>query len=386
MFQPISDAPPKVAHLLRPAQGGMRELVRTILLASGDTPRSAPLLLAPEETLKTLADAVPNESHRQALRPESSAPHHQIAAGQAAGKFAKKSGAQLLHGHGLRYAPLFAAAAVASGLPLVVSLHNLVPSDLTGLQKAAARTALSRAGAVIAVSRAVAQSAAGVVTDPARIVTIPNGIDTSRFAVSPEERSERRHARRATLSLGPSLTLIVCLSRLSPEKDVTNLIEAFALLASEFPDARMCIAGEGRLKKTLEWHVNLLGLAGRVFLPGVVPRDEISDLLFAADVFALSSREEGLSLAVLEAMAARLPVVATNVGGLPEAIEAGVTGLLAPPRFPETFAQALRELLSDPAKMRRMGDAGVSRVMERFTDRAMIASTFALYRQIAFRP
>jgi glycosyltransferase involved in cell wall biosynthesis len=334
----------------------MRELVRTLILAA--QPVTPPLLMAPEDTLAALAETIPDAARRQILRVESSAPYHQIASGQNAGKFAKSHGAELIHGHGLRYAPLFAAASMASGLPLIVSLHNLVPSDLTGLQKTAARTALGRAAAVIAVSHAVAESAAGVVTDAERIVTIPNGIDISRFAVSDGERHTRRDSQREALHLSPDDQLVVCLSRLSQEKDVTNLLEAFALLAPDFPHSRLVVAGEGRLRKTLQWHIDLLGLSGVVKLLGVVPRANVSDLLFAADLFALSSREEGLSLAVLEAMAAGLPVVATRVGGLPEAVQDSETGILAQAQDPRAFAEALSILLSSPEKMRHMGGCG----------------------------
>ncbi len=380
MTQPSPEPPPRVAHLLRTAPGGTRELVRTLLLATQS--RTPALLCAPEEALMTLADAVP-AAQQHTLRIESAAPHHQISAGQNAGQYATRQGARLLHGHGLRYAPLFAAASVASGLPLVVSLHNLVPSDLTGLQKVALRTAFTRADAVIAVSEAVAASAAGTVTDRARIVTIPNGVAVSRFAADDATRRERRDAMREFLQIPPANLLVVCLARLSPEKDVANLLEAFTLVTRDFPDARLCVAGEGRLRKTLEWHLDLLGLRGRAILPGAFPRERVADLLFAADIFALSSREEGLPLAVLEAMAAGLPVVATGVGGVPEAVIDGTTGLLTPPRDPVAFADGLRVLLSDPTKRRAMGDAGRTRAIARFTEAAMIDSTFALYERIA---
>ncbi len=359
----------------------MRELVRTLLLAA--LPRTPPLLIAPEETLTTLEDAAPDPDSRLALRVEGSAPHHQIAAGQVAGRFARQHGAGALHGHGLRYAPLFAAASVTSGLPLVVTLHNLVPTDLNGLQKAAARTALSRAHAVIAVSRAVADSAAGVVTDRERIVMIPNGIDITRFVVPGQEREARRQEARAALAIPMNAPVIVCLSRLSPEKDVSNLLEAFALVSRHSPEVRLLVAGEGRLRKTLEWHIELLGLQGKAQLLGAYDRERVPDLLFAADLFALSSREEGLSLAVLEAMAAGLPVVATNIGGLPEAVAANETGFLAPPRDPPAFAACLEALIADPDRRRAMGQAGARWVAERFTDTAMIAATFALYGQVA---
>jgi len=371
---------PTVLHLLRPAQGGMRELVRALLLAAPtDVP---PLLCAPAETLEAFTDAVPDEARRLPL-PMLAAPHQQIAGGQIAARFARRSGAHLLHGHGLRFAPLFASASVTSGLPLVVSLHNLVPDDMNGLQKAAAQAALSRATRIIAVSDAVAKSAASIAS-PSRIETIPNGIETARFADVDTDAATRGHTRYA-LHVSDDAPIIVCLSRLSPEKDVTNLLEAFALILPDFPDARLLIAGDGKLRPTLQWHIELLGIGKSATLLGAVSRDAIADLLRAADIFALSSREEGLSLAVLEAMAAGLPVVATRIGGLPEAVAENVTGYLAPPKNPQAFATQLARLLSNPEARQRMGEAGRNRALERFTQERMTAQTFAVYER-AFRP
>lgn len=355
----------------------MRELVRALLLAAPSP--AAPLLCAPAETLEAFADAMP-ESRRFAL-PMLSAPHQQIAGGQVAARFAKRGGAHLLHGHGLRFAPLFASASVASGLPLVVSLHNLVPPDMNGLQRAAAGAALSRATRIIAVSDAVAKSAATIAVS-SRIETIPNGIETARFLRGDAgTRGQTRYAHHVF----DAAPIIVCLSRLSPEKDVTNLLEAFALILPDFPDARLLIAGDGKLRPTLQWHIELLGIGKSATLLGAVSREAVVELLSAADIFALSSREEGLSLAVLEAMAAGLPVVATRIGGLPEAVADGVTGLLAPAQNPEAFAAQLTKLLSDVPLRMRMGEAGRSRVLERFTQERMVAQTFAVYERV-FRP
>lgn len=375
---PESAPLPTVLHLLRPAQGGMRELVRALLLAA--PPDAPPLLCAPAETLEAFADAVPESSRRLAL-PMLSAPHQQIAGGQIAARFAKRSGAHLLHGHGLRFAPLFASASVASGLPLVVSLHNLVPPDMNGLQRAAAQAALGRATKIIAVSDAVAKSAA-TVASPSRIETIPNGIDAARFAIT--HTATRGHTRYA-LHVSGDAPVIVCLSRLSPEKDVTNLLEAFALLLPRFPDARLFVAGDGKLRPTLQWHIELLGIGASAHLLGSLPREAVADLLRAADVFALSSREEGLSLAVLEAMAAGLPVVATRIGGLPEAVAENVTGYLAPAQNPPAFAAQLARLLGDKTAREAMGEAGRARALERFTQERMVAQTFAVYEAIHAR-
>ena len=262
----------------------------------------------------------------------------------------------------------------------MVSLHNLVPSDLSGVQKVAARAALSRASAVIAVSNAVARSAVGLVSD-ATCVVIPNGIDLSRFLVPDTERPERRAAARSALGVTDEETVILCVARLSPEKDVSNLMEAACLAFPALPNARLFIVGEGRLRKTLEMQIALLGLEGRVVLLGERSREAIPDLLLAADLFALSSREEGLSLAVLEAEAAGLPVVATNIGGLPEAVAANDTGLLVPPRDPVLFAGALSTLIADSTRRTIMGATGRRHVTQRFSEDTMIAATFAVYRR-----
>lgn len=355
----------------------MRELVRALLLAApADAP---PLLCAPADVCETFAEIVP-ESRRFALA-MLSAPHQQIAGGQTVARLAKRAGATVLHGHGLRFAPLFAAASVASGLPLIVSLHNLVPHDMNGLQKAAARAALSRAKTVIAVSEAVAKSAAELVPKE-RIETIPNGIEAARFAVPDVDK---RNAVRESLGVAAGVPVIVCLSRLSPEKDVTNLLEAFALALPACASARLLIAGDGKLRPVLQWHIDLLGVAESATLLGALPREAVAELLSASDIFALASREEGLSLAVLEAMASGLPVVATRVGGLPEAVADGTTGFLAPPQEPKAFAAQLIQLLENADLRQSMGVAGRSRVAERFTQERMIAQTFAVYERVAAR-
>lgn len=337
--------PYRVAHLLRPAIGGMQAQVRALI----EDDANAPLLVAPPPVLEALADAVPDPRNRLALT-----------SGSAAGRWARARGANLLHGHGMRLAPAFAAAARSSGLPLVVSLHNSVPR-LAFPARLALGLALRKARRVLAVSDAVARSAAGLNLGE-RLVVVPNGIATERFAGE----------RRPDFADPP---IVLTLARLSPQKDLPTLLEA----AVAVPGARFRIAGDGELRPEIERRIAERGLSERVTLLG--RRDDTPELLADADLFCLSSIDEGLSLAILEAMAAGLPVVVTAVGGTPEAVVDGETGLLVPPRDPAALARALNAVLADPARARALGDAGRRRARTRFSRAAMVRATRAVYAE-----
>jgi glycosyltransferase involved in cell wall biosynthesis len=364
----------------------MRSQVRALLLSAP----ADPLLAAPADVLSALSDAVPDPARRFPLAPGalSGSLGPVLRGGFTAGRWARACGADLLHGHGLRLAPLFAAASVAARLPLVITLHNLVPRPdaLSPAALLALRIAFFRARRVIAVSEAVAASAraAGIFVPSAphrrrasqMLVVVPNGVDATRFAFAAQQRQRTR--KPSPEGSGP---VALCVARLSPEKDVGGFLEAAALVAGRLATARFWIAGDGPLLPTLRHQVRQLGLEGRADLLG--RRDDIPALLAAADLLCLPSREEGLGLAALEAMAAGLPVVATRVGGLAEVVEDGKTGLLVPPGDRAALANALRELLSDAPRSLAMGKAGRARVEAHYTQEAMIAATQAVYAEAA---
>jgi glycosyltransferase involved in cell wall biosynthesis len=181
-----------------------------------------------------------------------------------------------------------------------------------------------------------------------RTVVIPNAVDV---AASPRFRSEER-ARPRILAVG----------RLKPPKDFQTLVEALAALPHGSFDA--LIVGDGPDRARLEEQIRELWLTGRVRLAG--QRRDVPELLAGADVFVLPSRSEGHPVSVLEAMAAGVPVVASRVGGIPEQVEDGVTGLLVEPGDPEALAAALGRLAADPALRRRLGVAGRRRAEKAF--------------------
>jgi glycosyltransferase involved in cell wall biosynthesis len=144
------------------------------------------------------------------------------------------------------------------------------------------------------------------------------------------------------------------------------------------PDVRFVIVGDGPLRRELEARIGEQGLGGRVVLAGF--RSDVDRLLPAFSVFCLSSHLEGLGTSLLDAMAFGLPVVATAAGGIPEAVEHGVTGLVVPVRRADALGQALLEVLDDGDLRRRLGAAGRARFLERFTADRMVEETLRVYQ------
>ncbi|HSD26656.1 MAG TPA: glycosyltransferase, partial [Vicinamibacteria bacterium] len=181
--------------------------------------------------------------------------------------------------------------------------------------------------------------------------------------------------REALASLGvpAGAPVVGNVAALTGHKDHATLLAALALLRTRVPEARLVIAGEGELRPALEARARELGLGDRVVLAGF--RHDLDRLLPAFSVFCLSSRLEGLGTSLLDAMAFGLPVVATAAGGIPEAVEDGVTGRLVPPGDPAALAEALAVVLGDEELRRAWGAAGRRRFCERFTVDHMVDET-----------
>ena len=193
------------------------------------------------------------------------------------------------------------------------------------------------------------------------MAVLHNGIDLEQFAFNGPDPA------------GPA----VLVARLAPVKDVDTLLRAAALIVEQRPDFRLEIAGDGPCRGALEALRDQLRLGEQVrFLGGVrdVPR-----LLTRARLFVLSSLTEGVSLTLLEAMARGLPAAATAVGGNPEVVAAGETGLLVPPRDPAALAAAVLHLWTQPEEAAAMGRAGRARVEQHFDVRRMVAEYEAMY-------
>jgi len=215
-----------------------------------------------------------------------------------------------------------------------------------------ARRLLRRAAAVIAVSGAMERELLALGLPAGKVSVVLTAID----AQEPPQRS--REELRSALGLPPGRPLALFLGRLSPVKGPDVLVEAIAALHERQPQACFVFAGDGQLRGPLEDAVRARSLQKQVVFAGFVARERVADYLAACDLLVLPSRSEGLPHAVLEAMAFSLPVVASAVGGVPEAVEDGVTGALVPPGDPRALADALDPLLSDAALRARQGAAG----------------------------
>jgi glycosyltransferase involved in cell wall biosynthesis len=194
-----------------------------------------------------------------------------------------------------------------------------------------------------------------------RVRTIANGIDLRRFPFAGPCLS------------GPAVTV----ARICPDKDLVTLLDATVIVVRAAPEFRLWIAGSGPSLPELVRRIDQLGLAGHVHLLG--PVRDVPALLRQARMFVLSSVSEGVPLAVLEAMASGLPVAATRVGGVPDIVADGVTGLLTPPREPAALAAKLLRLHGDDMLTSAMGTCGRRRVEEAFDVRRMVAAYERLY-------
>ena len=228
----------------------------------------------------------------------------------------------------------------------------------------------ARAQRVIAISRAVAQVLADDGIAPARIVVVHSGVAIE------ELRRTTRLGVREQLRLAPGSSLAVNVAALSGHKDQATLLRAAAALAGRFPALHWVVAGEGPERRPLERLRGELGLEGRVHLLGHLP--EPARLIADADVFVMSSRDEGLGTSVLDAMALGIPVASTTAGGLPEMLQDGA-GVLAAPGRPEELADAVARLLDDPAFARATA-ARATATVERFTVSRMAEGVRQVYR------
>ncbi len=214
--------------------------------------------------------------------------------------------------------------------------------------------------------------------DPGKVVTLYNGIDVERIAAA--NGTERL---RASLDLGGASPLVVTVGGIRRVKGMDIFIRAAALVCKEFPRAAFLVAGEVREPEHFQELQRLareLGVASNVRFLGAC--GEVFSLLKMCDVFCLTSRSEGFSNALLEAMACGLPCIATRVGGNGEALEEGRSGFLTPSESPQIVAERILTLLRQPALARDMGRAARETVAARFTDRVMIEELVKLYDRL----
>lgn len=212
--------------------------------------------------------------------------------------------------------------------------------------------------------------------EPDRVRVIYNSVNPARFSsVDPA-------ALRSEFGIMPEARVVTSIGRLEEQKDFSTFLAACAMVRERVGSLpiKILIVGQGPLREDLERQTQALGLSGETMFLGW--RKDIGTVLALTDIFVLTSIREGLPNVVLEAMAARKPVVASRVGGTPEAVVDGVTGLLISPRDATGCAEAICRLLDNPTEAAAMGERGRACVNEKFTQARMVIETQQTYLDI----
>ncbi len=292
--------------------------------------------------------------------------------------FMREKGIDIAHTHNPSIWLYGGLAAKMAGASLVHTEHS--QSDYNTARWAVIERGLSLfTDRVTAVSKAVRDTLVNVEKVADRKVTvIHNGIKSGVFDLSVDAAAKRRE-----LGVGEKDFVFVMVARFDHRKDHGVMLRAFAAVKKASPQARLILVGEGGLRAPMETLSRELGIANEVRFLG--NRRDVPEILKAADAFVLSSKSEGFPVVILEAMAAGLPVAATNAGGNAEAVSEGETGFIVPIQDPEALAAAMLKLSTDPARARALGENGKVRVKAHFTFEKMIRAYYDIYDSISAR-
>lgn len=284
----------------------------------------------------------------------------------------KKERIDLVHTH--HFAQLFYAALPArlSGARIIHTEHEFFSYMNNAFSRAMIRPLSAWCERMTAVGPEIADYFIQTIGVPKeRVVTVPNGVDLDTCEI--DQASVRRD-----LGLAPSAIVVGTVGRLEPEKDHPTLFEAFRQLLPAVPEVRLLVVGGGSREDALRAYAKQIGIAEKMSFLGV--RRDVPRLLAAMDLFVLSSVREGLPISLIEAMAARRPVVASNVGSIKDLVQNGQNGFLVAAGDVGAFAKTMKALVDNPALRRAMGEAGRKRAEESFSLAAMMQTYETLYR------
>lgn len=287
----------------------------------------------------------------------------------------RRRGVRLVHSYLFHANFIGTLAARLAGVPIALASKRSLDTYVRSVDRWVCRIGNLLADRVTVPAEAVKRTVHQEEECPLdKIVVIPNGIDLDRVDGWTHQRRAGPHER---FSSGP---LVGTVGRLSQKKGQGDLLEAAAVVLRHVPAASFLIVGDGPMRTELESRVAALQIERNVRFLGSA--DDAVRILFQMNIFVLPSHVEGMSNALIEAMAAGLPAVATDVGGNADVVADGQTGLLVPPRNPARLAEAILILLKDPERARTMGAAGRARVEAHFTSQTMVTRLETLYREL----
>ena len=286
----------------------------------------------------------------------------------------KRENYQLLHMH-LPIPGFYGRVArkLHRNLRVVYTEHNLWPR-LNPVSRALNRFTFHWNDAAIAVSNEVRDS---ITARRPKTQTIENGIDCSSI----QQDAGARHEIREELGIALDEVAIVKVANLTEKKNHELLLDAFAQLNQQFPKAKLVLVGQfADRRETLAKKTEELGITSRVVFTG--PRSDIPRVLMASDIFAMSSRFEGMPIALLEAMAYGLPPVCTAVGGVPDVIRDGVDGFLVPSGDAQVLAEKLQLLCTNGSLRQQFGAAAAARIHDEFDIAEMVQRVESVYESV----
>ncbi len=287
----------------------------------------------------------------------------------AATEIIRRQQVSIVHTHLFNATLLGSISGGLMSVPVVVTIHGMqiVPEDL-----ALARLVGSH---LITVCSAAYMTGLAMGLQEDQISLIPNGVDTQRFRPDIDGRPFRERLR-----LPDNVRLVGMVARLAREKGPDHFVRAASLVANARPDVHFVLVGDGPLRRDIAREIEAVGLTDRFHLVGVIA--DTSLIYPALDVVCLASRLEGQPLALLEAMAAGRPVVATSVGGIPELVQMGETGWLVAQGDMKAMSEQILWLLDSPERAQEMGQAGRQRVLEAYDLRAQVSAIGRLFRRL----
>lgn len=286
-------------------------------------------------------------------------------------RLARANGIQILESHGYKSHVVCLALKKLLGIPWIAYEHGWTSENLkVGLYNLLDRKIVRFADRIVPVSLDLGAKLGLGKRDQQKLVCIPN-------AVTPPPRPGAECGFRERLGVRKGDFLVGVVGRLSPEKGHRQFIEAFKIVSSAHGNVKAVFVGDGQEREAIVEAIRQHGLEGSIILAGY--QEEVSPYYRACDVIVLPSLREGMPMAALEAMSFAKPVVATNVGGIPEVVLDGQTGLLVEPANPSALAGAISGLLKDPARMKKLGCAGQKRAEAEFGPQTRTSRIMELY-------
>jgi glycosyltransferase involved in cell wall biosynthesis len=294
-------------------------------------------------------------------------------------RLARAGRVQVIHSHGKGAGLYGRIAARVTGAAAIHTFHGIHLAGYSSLYPRLERALARWSYAIVHVSPSQAEEARALgLAPPGRSRVIVNGVDAERVRAI----AARAPIARAQLGLRPGGLVLATVARFDPVKGLDVLLRALPRIVARVPEAQLLLVGDGAERERLRRLAREVDPGGRaVVLAGAIP--DAARVLPLVDLYVTASRREGLPLAVLEAMACGVPVLATRVPGHVDAVEDGVTGRLVPVDDAPALAEAAADLLGDPARRADLGRAGRERVERRFSRARMIAEIAELYREAA---